>query len=587
MLADYPADLKALYRRGVAREALGELRLALEDLTAADATASGKDEGVRLALGRVTDAVSELPTDVPDLVDGDDCEDEDNGEAEGVGTGFEVPDDYDVTATTSDAEFPGTPRHADTGGGAEVDEDLFGTPRPKAATPRSVPRGKPAKAKATGGSKLNPSNPASAAVTKPATPKSTTDDAKASVAPAPGTKLSDLQREQMRRSMQSPEAAAEYQRQVRSMSAAQMVAQMRAQGVEMTEEQCRAAQAQVASMTPEQMMAQTKAAEKAMEANGGVMPTPAQQQAAMMKDPAAMKLAAEQMKNITPEQAARIKAETGMDVSPEQMKMAADMMSNMDPEQIASMQDMAAKMQANGGFPGMNAKATAAGGGAGTASESGSAAVTSASPGTGMGTPEQMEMAQNMMKNMDADTMKSMTEMAAKMQSSGAMGANGMPDMSNPEMMKNMQDMMSDPKMMENMTKMMKNIDPSTLAAQAKAAGMDISPEQAASMSEQMKNLQPEQMESLMKWARRAQRVMGWFGRVKRACFGTTLASAVSTAAIAVGFAWLFGIGYFGEVEPNDQSNFAEIFDTTKASVESSIVDMLDTPQEPDIDILE
>ena len=52
---------------------------------------------------------------------------------------------------------------------------------------------------------------------------------------------------------------------------------------------------------------------------------------------------------------------------------------------------------------------------------------------------------------------------------------------------------------------MMADMNPETLAAMSKAAGMDLSEEQAAKMTEQMKAIKPEQLAMIMKVASKAQ----------------------------------------------------------------------------------
>ena len=67
----------------------------------------------------------------------------------------------------------------------------------------------------------------------------------------------------------------------------------------------------------------------------------------------------------------------------------------------------------------------------------------------------------------------------------------------------------------------MKNMDPAMLKQAAAAAGMDmpdLDPKMMAAAAEQMKNLSPDQMQSMMKWANRAQWCMGWFKHPYNAC---------------------------------------------------------------------
>jgi tetratricopeptide (TPR) repeat protein len=111
--------------------------------------------------------------------------------------------------------------------------------------------------------------------------------------------------------------------------------------------------------------------------------------------------------------------------------------------------------------------------------------------------PEMMEQAAAMMKDMSPETMEAMMSMASGMQN-GGMGPDGMPTA---EAMKSMQSQMSDPKIQKAMAEMMSKVNPDQIKQMSKAAGMNMSDEQAEQAATALKNVKPETMQKFMKLA--------------------------------------------------------------------------------------
>tara|TARA_B100000475_G_scaffold173259_1_gene136143 strand:+ start:1614 stop:3044 length:1431 start_codon:yes stop_codon:yes gene_type:complete len=134
---------------------------------------------------------------------------------------------------------------------------------------------------------------------------------------------------------------------------------------------------------------------------------------------------------------------------------------------------------------------------------SGTAAATSANAGfspqmpPGDMSPEMMQQAAEMMKNMSPETMEAMMSVAADMQG-GGMGPDGMPTA---DTMKKMQEKMGDPKMQKAVAEMMKNVNPEQIKQMSTAAGMPMSDKQAEQAAQQLKNVKPETMQKFMKVA--------------------------------------------------------------------------------------
>lgn len=121
--------------------------------------------------------------------------------------------------------------------------------------------------------------------------------------------------------------------------------------------------------------------------------------------------------------------------------------------------------------------------------------------------PDMMQQAAEMMKNMSPETMEAMMSMAADMQG-GGVGPDGMPTA---DAMKKMQEKMGDPKMQKAMAEMMSKVNPEQIKQMSKAAGMNMSDEQAEQAAQTLKNVKPETMEKFMKLAAFGSKFYGRF----------------------------------------------------------------------------
>jgi tetratricopeptide (TPR) repeat protein len=142
---------------------------------------------------------------------------------------------------------------------------------------------------------------------------------------------------------------------------------------------------------------------------------------------------------------------------------------------------------------------------------SGTEAATSAAfpqmGGMGGMSPDMMQQAAEMMKDMSPETMEAMMSMAADMQG-GGIGPDGMPTA---DVMKKMQDKMGDPKMQKAMAEMMSKVNPEQIKQMSKAAGVNMSDEQAEQAAQTLKNVKPETMEKFMKLAAFGSKFYGRF----------------------------------------------------------------------------
>mmetsp|Transcript_7498 Transcript_7498/g.21210 ORF Transcript_7498/g.21210 Transcript_7498/m.21210 type:complete len:600 (-) Transcript_7498:279-2078(-) len=191
-------------------------------------------------------------------------------------------------------------------------------------------------------------------------------------------------------------------------------------------------------------------------------------------------------------------APAGVKLTPDMMKMSMEMMSKMSPEDL----EMMRKMQAGAGA-GPAAPAVAAPSAAASTSRAPVADVEIEDITPPAVAPDMASMAAKMMGGMSPEDMQRMSQMAGSM---GGMGGMGPAGMTTEQQAKMQQEMMSNPETMKMMQNMMQSMDPATLAALSKQAGMEISEQQAAQMADAMKKIKPEHMEKLMKVAGYAQK---------------------------------------------------------------------------------
>lgn len=147
--------------------------------------------------------------------------------------------------------------------------------------------------------------------------------------------------------------------------------------------------------------------------------------------------------------------------NPGMAKMAAEQMASMDDEQLAKLSEQMASTGMPAGMPKL--------------------------------TPDMAKQAAGMLKNMKPEDMEALSSMASGMQADGAGGSGGgMPDMAQ------VQEKMKDPKVRDAMMNMMKNIDADTMKEMSASMGHAMSDEQAKQMADTMANLSPETMEKIV-----------------------------------------------------------------------------------------
>lgn len=261
VIADDPGNLKARYRRGLAREKMGNPRGSLADLKVA-LKAAPKDTAVATAVKRLNAQVAELPAETFEEID-------------------EIDDAEPTPAAESAAAEP------------EPAKPNAKTPVAAKAKVAAPVKAKP-KASSAAGPAVPPGNPMANPMANP--------------------EMMKRAAEEMRK---NPNAMAQAKDQMANMDAATMKRMMKQAGMEMSDEQIKMQQDMMKNMSAEDM---TKMSEQAAKMGG--MPGMGGMGGAMAPG-----------------------AAPGMPpIDANQMKMAADMMKNMTPEQTKSMMDMAAKM---------------------------------------------------------------------------------------------------------------------------------------------------------------------------------------------------------------------------------------------------
>lgn len=113
--------------------------------------------------------------------------------------------------------------------------------------------------------------------------------------------------------------------------------------------------------------------------------------------------------------------------------------------------------------------------------------------------PDMLRQAGEMMKNMSAEDMDRMMEMAGSLRGAGALGGGGgasggaaMPG--GPDL----QGLLKNPEAMRMATEMVRKLKPEDLARMSQGAGLNMTPQQAEAMTQQMQSLTPEQMAKIM-----------------------------------------------------------------------------------------
>ncbi|KAL3675592.1 hypothetical protein R1sor_025540 [Riccia sorocarpa] len=173
-----------------------------------------------------------------------------------------------------------------------------------------------------------------------------------------------------------------------------------------------------------------------------------------------------------------IAALSGGGMTPDMAKMAADMMKNMSPEDLERMLGMARNLQGDGGPVTRNTT------GAAGLQEVTRSPSSSAAPAVNEGS-------------------------SSINRSRGSNPGAGMPTMADfsPEMQDQVRNQMKDPAMKQMMTSMMKSMSPEAMASMSEQMGIKLSPEEAAQAQQALSKLSPDDLDKIMRWADRAQKV--------------------------------------------------------------------------------
>ncbi|KAI3795903.1 hypothetical protein L1987_38563 [Smallanthus sonchifolius] len=245
-------------------------------------------------------------------------------------------------------------------------------------------------------------------------------------------------------------------------------------------------------------------------------------------------------------------------LSPEMVKTASNMISKMPPEEFQKMLEMAASFQGGNGTPMLNRNSN---------NESGMPNFT----------PDMIKSATDMMSKMPPEDMQKMFEMASSLNGDSQLNRNtnnnsegkeshrsstgyanngesgpsrdllnsrSAPQPSFPSSSSDIRNQLKNPAMREMMSSMMKNMSPEMMANMSEQFGVKLSREDAERAQQAMSSLSPENLDSLMKWADRLQRVGETAVKTKNWLLGRQgLVLAVCMLVFAMFLHWL---GYIG-----------------------------------------
>lgn len=251
-------------------------------------------------------------------------------------------------------------------------------------------------------------------------------------------------------------------------------------------------------------------------------------------------------------------APTPADLSPDMLKTATDMMAKMSPKDLQKMFDMASSMKGNG------------------------ASSSSVPPNM---TPDMIKMATDMMNNMPAEERQKMFEMASSLggqerpSSTATSYSNGLRSdehktrdnlkangsdagessssqhfnstspqssslNSSADLQEQMRNQMKDPAMRQMLTSMIKNMNPEMMANMSEQFGLKLSREDAERAQQAMSSLSPDTLDTMMKWADRAQRGVEGARKTKNWLLGRPgMILAVSMLLLAVILHWFGFVG--------------------------------------------
>ncbi|KAL6762238.1 hypothetical protein V8C86DRAFT_2523053 [Haematococcus lacustris] len=274
-----------------------------------------------------------------------------------------------------------------------------------------------------------------------------------------------------------------------------------------------AAQDMVGKMNPEQL--------KAFRANSGCMPNGAAGPSTSTSAGAVSDARPGGSRSLTPGPpgvpGAAAAGDLAAMMTPEMMKMAADMMSSLPPEQLQAM-----------------TAGLGAGPGAGLGSGLGGAG-----PGMPALTPELAKAAADMMSKMSPEDMQSMAAMMGAGPSGAASGR--LPGLSaSGQLPGDMMSRMNDPGMMEAALKMMKGMDKASMASMMQASGLVKSQAQAEAMVDQMQGMSDTQLKMMVKAATVVQSGARVVSRAKEFLYSRPLlVAALLVLLLAVLLRWL------------------------------------------------
>jgi len=256
----------------------------------------------------------------------------------------------------------------------------------------------------------------------------------------------------------------------------------------------------------DKLKAEQKAAEEAKALSSQFNPNEEMSRAFQMlnQDPTMMKTISKQMENMTDEQFEMMNRQAlarGMPSMDKDMyKQMAKQMENMPPDELKKMMEMSASMQ--GGVPGASLSA---------ASES----------------PYQASLASTGAASSAASSVAD-----AKGSAMGGMG-----DLaamaSNPQVAAQMEAMTKDPAMMDMMNNMMKNMTGPQLKTMYKTMGKEMSDEEAEKAAAMFQKMKPEDMQKMMKVAGGLQKVWGYITQL-RAFLSTRSGMAIAFLLIVL-----------------------------------------------------
>ncbi|KAK1411581.1 hypothetical protein QVD17_38133 [Tagetes erecta] len=266
-----------------------------------------------------------------------------------------------------------------------------------------------------------------------------------------------------------------------------------------------------------------------------------------------------------PETMASLGGEKIENLSPDMVKTASNMISKMPPEEFQKMLEMASSLQGGNGNPLLNRNGN---------NESGMPNLT----------PDMIKSASDMMSKMPPEDLQKMFEMASSLNggsqsnrdnsinnnnynknsdgpeslrsstdygingesgpSRGVLNSRSAPQPSFPSSSSDIRNQLKNPAMREMMSSMMKNMSPDMLANMSEQFGVKLSREDAERAQQAMASVSPENLDRLMKWADRMQRVGETAVKTKNWLLGRQgLVLAVCMLVFAMFLHWL---GYIG-----------------------------------------